>query len=122
MKWTPSYSSWTTRCPHGPGDRYIVDLLDNVTTPKILVINKIDKLQTDDFAEIYNEYDQTGIFEKILGVSAKEGTNVGDVIAAAADFMEDGPYVFPGRHDNRKSGALHRERDHKGEDTAVSAG
>ena len=79
----------------GPGDRYIVDLLDNVTTPKILVINKIDKLGPDDFAEIYNEYDQTGIFEKILGVSAKEGTNVGDVIAAAADFMEDGPMYFP---------------------------
>lgn len=79
----------------GPGDRYIVNLLDNVTTPKILVINKIDKLGPDDFAEIYNEYDQTGIFEKILGVSAKEGTNIGDVIAAAADFMEDGPMYFP---------------------------
>ena len=28
----------------GPGDKYIVDLLDSVTTPKILVINKIDRI------------------------------------------------------------------------------
>ena len=28
----------------GPGDKYILELLKNVPTPKILVINKIDKL------------------------------------------------------------------------------
>lgn len=83
------------RLSAGPGDKYIVDLLDNVTTPKILVINKIDKLEPDVFAEIYNEYEQTGIFETVLGVSAKEGTNVKDVINAAAEFMEEGPMYFP---------------------------
>lgn len=83
------------RLSAGPGDKYIVDLLDNVTTPKILVINKIDKLEPDVFADIYNEYEQTGIFETVLGVSAKEGTNVKDVINAAAEFMEEGPMYFP---------------------------
>ncbi len=32
------------RLSEGPGDKYIVDLLDDIVTPKILVINKIDKL------------------------------------------------------------------------------
>ena len=79
----------------GPGDKYIVDLLDNISTPKILVINKMDKMGPDEFAEIYNEYDETGIFENIIGTSAKEGTNVQDVIKAASEFMEEGPMYFP---------------------------
>lgn len=79
----------------GPGDRYIVDLLDKYTTPKILVINKIDKLDPDKFAQIYSEYEEIGIFEYIVGISAKDGTNVDDVIKYACEFMEEGPMYFP---------------------------
>lgn len=79
----------------GPGDKYITELLDNVTTPKILVINKIDKLEPDEFEAIYKEYDELGIFEDIIGTSAKEGKNVEHVIKAAAGFMEEGPMFFP---------------------------
>lgn len=79
----------------GPGDKYIVELLDDITTPKILVINKIDKLEPDVFEEIYNEYDELGIFEDIIGVSAKEGKNVEDVIKSVSEFMEEGPMFFP---------------------------
>lgn len=79
----------------GPGDRYITELLDNVTTPKILVINKIDKLEPDEFEAIYKEYDELGIFEEIIGTSAKEGKNVEHVIKVVADFMEEGPMFFP---------------------------
>ena len=57
----------------GPGDKYIVELLDDVTTPKLLVINKIDKMPPDVFEKIYKEYEAVGIFEDIIGVSAKEG-------------------------------------------------
>lgn len=79
----------------GPGDKYITDLLDNVTTPKILVINKIDKLGPEEFEEIYKEYDELGIFEDIIGTSAKEGQNVEHVIKACSEFMEEGPMFFP---------------------------
>lgn len=79
----------------GPGDKYITDLLDNVTTPKILVINKIDKLEPEEFAEIYKEYDELGIFEDIIGTSAMEGKNVDHVIKTVSEFMEEGPMFFP---------------------------
>ncbi|MBC8568680.1 GTPase Era [Mogibacterium sp. NSJ-24] len=83
------------RLSAGPGDKYIVDMLNEVTTPKILVINKIDKMEPDVFEKIYNEYDQLEIFENIFGVSAKEGINVHDVIKCALGFMEEGPMFFP---------------------------
>ena len=79
----------------GPGDKYIVDLLKQTDTPKILVINKMDQMEPDEFAEIYGEYEQLGMFTEILGTAAIDGTNVQDVIDAASRFMEEGPMYFP---------------------------
>ena len=83
------------RLSAGPGDKYITELLDSVTTPKILVINKTDKLTPDEYEAIYREYDELGIFEDIIGTSAREGRNVEHVIRAVCRFMEEGPMFFP---------------------------
>jgi len=80
----------------GPGDKFIVEeLLDSVTTPIILVINKIDKIGPGEYEEIYKEYEELGIFEEIIGTSAVEGVNVDKVIKCVAEYMEDGPMFFP---------------------------
>ena len=79
----------------GPGDKYILELLKQTETPKILVINKMDTMDPDEFAAIYSEYEELGIFSDILGTSAIDGTNVQDVIDAASRFMEEGPMYFP---------------------------
>ncbi len=79
----------------GPGDKYILELLKEVSTPKILVINKIDNIEPEDYRAIYEEYDAMGIFSQIIGTCAKNGKNVPDVITAAAGFMERGPMYFP---------------------------
>ena len=79
----------------GPGDKYILKLLEETDTPKILVINKIDQMEPDAFAQIYREYEETGMFAEILGTSAKDGTHVDEVIRAAAGFLEEGPMYYP---------------------------
>lgn len=79
----------------GPGDKYILELLKEIQTPRLLVINKIDKLEPEKFRRIYEEYEQTGLFTKIIGTSASEGKNISDVIAAAEEFLEEGPMYFP---------------------------
>lgn len=79
----------------GPGDKYILDLLREIDTPKILVINKIDQLGPEDFRQIYEEYQDTGVFSQIIGTAAVEGKNVEAVIEAAASYMEEGPMYFP---------------------------
>ena len=83
------------RLSAGPGDKYIVELLDEIRTPKVLIINKIDKMTPEEFAEIYKEYDELGIFEDILGVSAKEGSNIEKVIKSVSGFIDEGPMYFP---------------------------
>lgn len=79
----------------GPGDKYILELLKEVSTPKILLINKIDKLEPEEFKKIYEEYQQTGVFEEIIGTCASQGKNIKDVIAAAEGFLPQGPMYFP---------------------------
>ena len=54
----------------GPGDRYILDLLKEIDTPKILVINKIDQMQPDEFEAIYKTYDEMDMFQEVFGTSA----------------------------------------------------
>lgn len=79
----------------GPGDKYILEMLKEVDTPKILIINKIDRLEPDVFRRIYEEYEETGVFQKIIGTCAVTGKNVQEVIDSAASFMEEGPMYFP---------------------------
>lgn len=79
----------------GPGDRYILEMIREIPTPKILVINKIDKLEPADFKEIYDTYEEMGLFADIFGVSALEGKNIEQLLNRTEDFLEEGPMYFP---------------------------
>lgn len=79
----------------GPGDKYILEMLKEVKTPKILIINKIDKMDPEEFRRIYEEYSNMGIFEDVLGISALEGIHVERLLGRIEDFLEEGPMYFP---------------------------
>ena len=79
----------------GPGDRYILEMLKDIPTPKILVINKIDTMEPEYFRRIYEEYSNMGIFDDVFGTSALEGQNVDKLLGRIEDFLEDGPMFFP---------------------------
>ena len=79
----------------GPGDKYIIQMLQEVKTPKILVINKIDKLTPEEFKETYDAYSQIGIFDGIYGTSALESKNIDVLCRAAEDLLSPGPMYFP---------------------------
>jgi len=77
------------------GDRYILDALKDVKTPKILVINKIDKIEPDVFASIYAQYEEMGMFDDIIGTNALEGKNVDVLLRKLEEKAEEGPMYFP---------------------------
>lgn len=79
----------------GPGDQYILDLIKDTDTPKLLVINKIDKLSPEQFRSIYEEYEELGIFDGIFGISALQGKNVPRLLHTLKEMMPDGPMYFP---------------------------
>ena len=79
----------------GPGDAYIVDMLKNINTPKILVINKIDYLPPDVYEGIYKNYEDMDVFDKILGTSALKGQNIEVLLDEILKFLQEGPMYFP---------------------------
>ena len=80
----------------GPGDKYITELLKKADrTPKILIINKIDRIEPDEYRAIYDEYEQTGIFDRIIGTSALKGKNTEVVVEAIKPYIQEGPQYFP---------------------------
>ena len=79
----------------GPGDRYIVDMIKDLETPKLLIINKIDKMSPEEYAGIYREYDELNVFDSIFGTSALEGTNVKNLLDKIETYLEEGPMYFP---------------------------
>lgn len=83
------------RADFGPGDEYVIDLLKKVKTPKILVINKIDKIDPDHFREIYEAYDKQSIFYDIFGVAAIDGKNTNVLLDKIKELLPEGPMFFP---------------------------
>ena len=79
----------------GPGDKYILKMLKEVKTPKLLIINKIDRMDPEEFRGIYEEYSGMGVFDDVLGTSALEGKNVKALLSRIEEFLEEGPMYFP---------------------------
>lgn len=79
----------------GPGDRYIINMLRDVKTPRIAVINKIDRMSPEEFKEIYDSYENMGIFDGVYGTSALEGKNVENLVQGIEGYLEEGPMYFP---------------------------
>lgn len=79
----------------GPGDKYIIEELKKVKTPKFLAINKIDILGPAKYEEIFHEFDSLGVFDEIFGISAAQNRNIEPLIEEIAKRMEEGPFFFP---------------------------
>lgn len=79
----------------GSGDAFVLDLLKETHTRKILVINKIDRIDPQDFQRAFEAYEALGLFDAIVGTQAKEGRNVPALLAAIEDLLPQGPMYFP---------------------------
>lgn len=79
----------------GRGDQFIIDEIKDTKVKKLLVINKIDTMDPETYRNIFEEYESLEIFDAIYGVSATEGKNVGVLLEAIKDRLEEDPVYFP---------------------------
>lgn len=79
----------------GPGDKYIMDLLTQVKTPAYLLINKIDLIGPEQYKTLFEEYEKSGLFKEIIGISALENKNVDTLVEKLKESVEEGPMYFP---------------------------
>ncbi len=82
--------------PSGGGDRYIVDILENVQTPVIFCLNKCDQ-QPPDFEEIDESYQEiiAGKDWPVIKFSALTGEGLENLEKCLIEYLEPGPYYYP---------------------------
>ena len=80
----------------GAGENYILELLQKVKTPVILVANKIDKLQDKSkLFNIINEYTALYNFAAVVPVSALEDKEFPGLVEEITKHLPEGPNYFP---------------------------
>ena len=79
----------------GPGDRKIIDDLKNINTPVVLVLNKIDQLSEEELFDLMKMYNEEGVFEQIVPISALKGRNINELLKVIKSHLEEGPKYFP---------------------------
>lgn len=78
----------------GAGDRHIADQLKRVTTPVILVINKIDTVKKEELLPFIDAYRKIYDFQEIVPVSALKGDNTDVLIQQIFKYLPYGPNFF----------------------------
>ena len=73
----------------GRGDKFIVETFKNVSTPVILVLNKIDKLNDEGILKAINEYRELYDFSDIIPISALKDDNVNRLIKVLKGYLTD---------------------------------
>lgn len=79
----------------GGGDRFIAEQLKKVSTPVILVLNKIDRIEPEALLPLIEEYRKLYDFSEIVPVSAKLGNNVDRLLEQIARYLPEGPQYYP---------------------------
>lgn len=78
----------------GAGERHIIDVLQKVKTPIVLVINKTDTVEETAIFEAINAYKEVCNFAAIVPVSALRGKNTKELINVLKKELPLGPQFY----------------------------
>ena len=82
--------------PIGRGDQFIAELAHQVETPKLLVVNKIDRAGKASVAEhLVGAARDLGDFDAYLPLSARTGDGVDDLVEEIEARLPVGPRYYP---------------------------
>jgi GTP-binding protein Era len=79
----------------GPGDRYMLSVLKDVTSPAILVLNKVDLIAKNRLLPIIDHYRREHPFVEIVPISAVDGTNVDVLEKLFLQYLPEGEPLYP---------------------------
>ena len=78
----------------GAGEKHIAEVLKNIDTPVILVINKIDKVKKEEILTFINAYKDIHDFAEIIPLSALKGENTETLIPEIFKYLDEGPMYY----------------------------
>ena len=78
----------------GGGERHIAEMLANIKTPVILVINKIDTVPREDILKVIDAFKDLSKFEEIVPCSALKGINKEELVNTLFKYIPAGPQLY----------------------------
>jgi GTP-binding protein Era len=80
----------------GPGDRFISKALlgENLDTPVICAVNKVDRLNNAQTAAVLAAAADLDGVDEVFPVSAKAGTGVEPLVERLAELVPEGPFLY----------------------------
>lgn len=79
----------------GAGDMSAIAKLEQVSTPAILVLNKIDKIEKAELLKIIDRFKDNKKISNIIPISALTGDGIEELVDVLAGFLPEGPKFFP---------------------------
>ena len=89
--------------PFGAGDKYIIEKLNELKKPVILILNKIDKMPKEKILAKIDEYKDLYNFDEIIPISALKGTNVNTILDVCKKYLPDNIKYFENETVTNKS-------------------
>ena len=80
--------------PPGRGDAFVMDFIARVTTPRLLLLNKVDVVRKDRLLPRIADYASRGVFEEIVPVSALTGDGADRVLDLLFARLPEGPPLY----------------------------
>lgn len=78
----------------GAGEQYIIEQLEKINTPVILVINKIDTVKKEEIMASIEAYQKKLPFAEIIPVSAKKKENTDRLMELVFQYLPYGPMYY----------------------------
>ena len=79
----------------GAGDISAIDKLEQVNTPAVLVLNKIDKIEKVELLKIIDRFKDNKNISNIIPISALTGDGIEELVDVLAGYLSEGPKFFP---------------------------
>jgi GTPase len=79
----------------GPGDRWIAGVLERLSVPIVIAVNKIDRLRAPQIAEMLAQTAELGVGDDIFPVSARTGSGLAPLLEHLHALLPEGPFYYP---------------------------
>ncbi|MDI6603642.1 MAG: GTPase Era [Thermoanaerobacteraceae bacterium] len=79
----------------GPGDLYITNHLKTISTPIVLVVNKIDEVSYNVVDDTIKNFKEHLNFKDVIPISALKNKNIDLLIHTILQYLPEGPQYFP---------------------------
>jgi GTPase len=78
----------------GSGDAYTLDLVGKAEGPRVLILNKVDRVKKPQILPRIEQYAKSGLFAEIVPISAQKGDNCDRLLDVLWNLLPEGEPMF----------------------------